>query len=230
MKYGSIVLTNDENEIRQLVLAGIQPIVLADDTDQYKYTQFLVASILLPPYESAEADAMGEIQKADQLYMQYLSRPDISKVLTTLVAALYSGKNLALYIPKDESTQFRFGIGLITYMSTVFGINIGDHVGYRGPNGPLFSSVPSVSMNPSYEAARIGAMYAFDMIDLTTFAMEFPEGITPSKDICLKIIMGEGKDFSWLSDAEIIDFVNRYIQSIRMATTQHRICPVMRVR
>ena len=228
--YGSIILTNNEEEIRRLLISGVQPIVLADETEEFKYTQFLVASVLLPPYESAEADAMGNIQMADHIYIQYLSRPDIMKVLATLVAAVYSGKNLALYIPRDVSTEFRFGITLIMFMRSTFGIGIGDEVGYIGPDGgPMFSSAPMTDMSPQFEAMRLATMFMFDTIDLPTFAMEFPDGIVPTLDVAAKIVQMDGKDFSRLSQEQLMNYAMRYLAMVKNTISTHRITPVMRV-
>ena len=98
--YGKIYMVNEEEELRKMIVSGINTVAITDDAESFKFTPVLVASILLPPYESVEADSMGNVEQAHNMYVGWLSQPSCMKCLVTIVAALSLGKDIGLVMAK----------------------------------------------------------------------------------------------------------------------------------
>lgn len=221
--FANCYITNQVSDVQQMLIGGINVIALTEDIEDFRHTPIMIASILLPPYESSEADTFGDEEAAKAIYIQYLARPEIMKVFATILAALHAGKEICFYIPMDESTAFKFGRTLLEFMANQFGIFVGDGIGYG------FHPEPSININPMYESARLNTMFLYDVMDLNTFAVEYPQSIIPNDLVCYKILAMYGQDFRDLNIDQIRDFVVRYIANIRMAIVDKRIAPLMRV-
>lgn len=221
--FASCYITNQISDVQQMLVGGVNVIALTDDIEDFRHTPVMVASILLPPYESSEADTYGDEEAARNIYIQYLMRPETMKVFATILAALHAGKEICFYIPMDESTAFKFGRTLLEFMASQFGVLVGDGIGYGFPPNP------STNPDPMYESSRLNTMFLYDVIDLNTLAVEYPPGIIPNDMVCVKILTMYDQDFRNLSMEQIRDFVARYIMNIRSAIVDKRVAPMMRV-
>ena len=118
--YGQLFMTCLEEDIRQMMMSGVQPIVLTDDAQDYRYTSLLTCPMLLPPYDAMEAEINEDLENAQMLYIQHLNRPDVQKLIATIIAALRMGKSIVLYIPdSDAAHTFKFPIILTNYFARV---------------------------------------------------------------------------------------------------------------
>lgn len=180
--WGHIILINQYEDITTCIQNGYSVIALTDDVEQFQYTPVLTAGVLLPPYEALSADIDGNIQMSDNIYYQYLMGIDRMNVISTIIAALHMGKNLAFYIPFDESVSFRFAANLVQFFITNFGIYIGDGIGLG------FQPAPSLDISPQCEAARLEIIYNFDRMDFNQFCKEYPPNIIPTDICCAKIM------------------------------------------
>lgn len=221
--YGKIYMVNEEEELRKMIVSGINTVAITDDAESFKFTPVLVASILLPPYESVEADSMGNVEQAHNMYVGWLSQPSCMKCLVTIVTALSLGKDIGLYIPFNESKVFSFGRTLIGFMNQAFGIQIADGCGY---GFPLESSV---NMSPEAEAGRLNAMFVYEAIDFFQFARLYPDGILPSDFVSNKIANLYGGNFSSLDINGLRTFAMNYIARVKQGAKENRFVPIMRV-
>lgn len=221
--FANCYITNQISDVQQMIVGGINVIALTEEIEDFKYTPIMIASILLPPYESAEADTFGDEEAAKNIYIQYLARPETMKVFATILAALHAGKEICFYIPMDESTAFKFGRTLLEFVASQFGIYVADGIGYG------FPPESSINPDPMYESARYNTMFLYDVMDLNTFAVEYPQNIAPNDLVCYKILSIYGQDFRHLSMDQIRNFVMKYITNIRTAIVDKHITPLMRV-
>lgn len=220
--YGQIYLINNEDELRKMIVSGIDTIAITDDGESFKFTPVLLASILLPPYESVEAETNGDMETAKAMYIGWLSKPSCMKCLVTIITALWLGKSIGLYIPYGESKAFSFGATLMDFINMTFGIQVADMCGYGRPAECL--------VNPEAEPARLNIMFAYETISIEQFARSYPEGVLPSDFVSNKIVNMYGGNFGAYDTNQLRTFAMKYLAQVRKALGINRnlIVPVMR--
>ena len=227
--YGQLFMTCLEADIRQMMMSGVQPIVLTDDVQDYRYTSLLTCPMLLPPYEAMEAEINQDLNNAQILYVQHLNRPDVQKLIATIIAALRMGKNIVLYIPdEDAAHSFQFPTLLTNYFARMYGVMMHNRITGQFMSGP---SVVEDQSTIKLEAARMCMLLMNDAIKIEDFALHYPENAPLDFDVAVKLIVASQNqnDFSQLSNEAIVDYARRYMKSIKDSIMYHKIVPCLRV-
>ena len=227
--YGQLFMTCLEEDIHQMMMSGVQPIVLTDDAQDYRYTSLLTCPMLLPPYDAMEAEINQDLENAQMLYIQHLNRPDVQKLIATIIAALRMGKNIVLYIPdSDAAHAFKFPIILTNYLARMYGIMTHNRITGQFMTGP---SVVEDQSTIGLEAARMCMLLMNDAIKIEDFALHYPENAPIDFDVAVKLIIASQNqnDFSQLSNEAIVAYARAYMQSIKDNIINHKITPCLRV-
>ena len=227
--YGQLFMTCLEEDIHKLMMSGVQPIVLTDDVQDYRFTSLLTCPMLLPPYDAMEAEINMDLENAQVLYVQHLNRPDVQKLLATIIAALRMGKNIVLYIPdSDAAHSFKFPIILTNYMARMYGIMTHNRITGQFLDGP---SVVENQSTIGMEATRMSMLLMNDAIKIEDFALHYPENVPLDYNAAVKLIVASNNqnDFSHLSSEAIVDYARRYMKSIKDFIVGHKITPCLRV-
>ena len=124
MLKGNIYITDNINVIRNSNLSLIKVIVMDDDfDDQYMTKDMIMGTILLPPIEAKIAEVDGDEQKYDYIYSGYLLNPEVERYISAIIAFLYKGGSLMLYINDMDYTNTKKKF--VQLMYKLYGIHIG---------------------------------------------------------------------------------------------------------
>lgn len=147
---GSIYVTSDID--MALNLSTTHTIIcVSGETDQYqdfiRATNASIGTILLPPYEAVAAKLDGNIEQFNNVYVSYLSQSEPLMFMSIVLRALYNGKNILLYITKDE-LQMGYMNTLAQYFRYNFGIIFGsEHNQYYFDHNYLPQALSIMYMN-----------------------------------------------------------------------------------
>ena len=135
-----------------------------------------MGTVLTPNPEAMAAELDGEYEVSDMIYREYLSGNVQDRFIVLMLAALYKGTNILLYIPKDEYTGLTFKNVLLDHIFRMYGVVIG---------------TPEVefNFNPNYFPVILSKFYTYDYIDLNEFVLRYPEDIQLSSDVVTKMTM-----------------------------------------
>lgn len=158
--FGSVYLTTDLSVVEQTLQTRSAKVIIVDEENPYPQAMDMVtmASILLPPYEALSAMVDGEEAIFKQIYFEYLDRPEPASFMAILIAAIYRGINLLLYVPNDES---EFLVPLIAKFS-MYGVIIGDNM------RPFI-------LDPNAEPIRLGLCTYYGMMQVNEYLQRLPE-------------------------------------------------------
>lgn len=135
MLKGTIFITDNIDQIYNVPLNGSTKIINMDEDGILMENQNIIGGIcLLPPMEAKIAEADGNEQKYDAIYSSYLLEPYQQKFISALIAFLYKGGNLLIFLPEigyNNTTQ-----KLIMHLYTLYGI----HIGLIGDPNPVQSN------------------------------------------------------------------------------------------
>lgn len=124
MLKGNIYITDNFNVIKNSNLSLIKVIVLDDDFEEtYMTKDMIIGTILLPPIEAKIAEVDGDEQKYDYIYSSYLLKQDVERYISAIIAFLYKGGSLMLYINDMEYTNTKNKFVQLFYK--LYGIHIG---------------------------------------------------------------------------------------------------------
>lgn len=124
MLKGNIYITDNINVIRNSNLSLIKVIVMDEDfDDQYMTKDMIMGTILLPPIEAKIAEVDGDEQKYDYIYSGYLLKPEVERYISAIIAFLYKGGSLMLYINDMDYTNTKKKF--VQLMYKLYGIHIG---------------------------------------------------------------------------------------------------------
>lgn len=124
---GDIFITSDENvALASAMNQSFKVMVLADNA----YDIFGAGapvypiSYLLPPYAALEMEDMGNLNGFYESYYSHLMSDEVDSYICLILAGLYKGYNILIYVPQDEA-QMTFVSALLQYIQTYFGLTIG---------------------------------------------------------------------------------------------------------
>lgn len=140
----------------------------------------VMLSSLLPPPEAVTVFLDGRDDIGANIYTQFLNT-DITaqNIISVLLKVLFTGRNIVLFIPRDEATSISFVPVLGNYFFQTFGICIGD---IRNPASA--SSRP----NEIQYANILNCLYLYDNISYIEFCAYFPDNIIINEVVSNKII------------------------------------------
>ena len=160
--FGTIYLTSSKEQAEAALLCRSAKVVVLDENNPFgNLNDVIMGTILLPPYEAMSAIVDGEDKIAIDIYMDYLNGSTQDMFICVLIAALYKGVNILLYVPEDESF---FVYGLLVRF-TIYGIQVGkDDVPFGLMEGAFF------------DCLRLSSMYVHDIMTSDDFLKSYPNG------------------------------------------------------
>ena len=129
MLTGTIFITDNEEIIRAVPLNQVK-IISLDEDGILEGSNFIGGTCLLPPMEAKIAEADGNEQLYDSYYSNHLLLPFQQQFITALIAFLYRGGNLILYLP--EIGYCNTTRKLVEHLFRLYGI----HPGIIGEQNP----------------------------------------------------------------------------------------------
>ena len=199
--WGSILFSDSQADLKDAIAGGFTIVALVEDQAKYQGFGFVTLGILLPPPEAISAEIDQRYDEAAAIYISYLNTPERLSVLAMLLTALYSGKKLLIYLPRDESMNFQFIQVFAQFFANYFGITIGS------------SAVDSnMSMEPACMANIANVMYSFDCIPFNVYCDLMPMGAPPSEMVVSKMMQQLGTNgYQFQSMEQCIAYCAQYI-------------------
>lgn len=220
--WGSILFTDSIDEVKNFIANQFTVVAMVDNQRQYQQLGFVTMGALLPPESAIFAEIDGNYPAAQAIYKQYLSSAGL-EYIACLLAAMYAGKNIAIYLPADESMNFNFAQVFAQYWAENFGITIG--------SSAVDSSMELI--NPEYMANIANLLYGFGMIPFQLYCSLVPPNTPPSEMVVGKLMQSLNYNFPTMELA--VKFCMQYIgnekyqQSLVDSGEQVNASPVFRV-
>lgn len=130
---GTIYITDKLDYIYNIPLQGSVKIINLDEDDVLSMDNkdIIGGQCLLPPIEAKIAEADGDEQGYDMYYSQHLLLPFQQQFVSALLAFLYKGGNLILFLP--EIGYNNTANKLVYHLYKAYGI----HIGIIGDMNPM---------------------------------------------------------------------------------------------
>lgn len=158
MLKGTIFITNDINVVYNFPVGRLSKIVSMDEDNTLGENKDIIGGLnLLPPMEAKIAESDGNEQMYDVIYQNHLLQPSQQQFIAALIAFMYKGGSLLLFLPEIgyTNTMEKF----IQHMFICYGI----HVGMIGNPNPQIANcfydmkcIP-IWLNLIYTSGVIGA-------------------------------------------------------------------------
>lgn len=199
MLKGNIHITSNLHILNTIPIQSTRIVSLDDDGLLDNSPYVIIGTCLLPPPQAKIAEADGNEQLYDMIYSNYLWEPHNQEFITALIAYLYKGGNLVIYLPnEDDNTRVKF----LFHLYNLYGIRIGD-LDSNDPNLiPCF-------YNDGYRPLWIDMIYNAGIISAYEFLYYFPENIPLSIDRIMNGIIDEIKPYG-NNMAEMIEYIQQY--------------------
>ena len=131
MLKGSIYITDNLDVIYNIPMINTKIISLDEDGILDTNKDIIGGVCLLPPMEAKIAEADGNEQLYDMIYTDHLLLPFQQQFIAALIAFLYKGGNLILFLPELGYTNTMEK--LIEHLYRIYGIHIG-LIGSQNPS------------------------------------------------------------------------------------------------
>jgi hypothetical protein len=132
MLKGSIYITDNLEIVYNTPMNNLSKIISLDEDGILDANKDIIGgTCLLPPIEAKIAEADGNEQLYDMLYTDHLLMPFQQQFVAALIAFLYKGGNLILFLPELGYTNTMEK--LIEHLYRTYGI----HVGLIGSQNPV---------------------------------------------------------------------------------------------
>lgn len=197
---GYMAYTNNINVVANEAARPDCKVVFVGDTIGYEniINQFnmLVASALLPSYETMEADIEGTPEEFVYKYTNELSTNSIAlQYIYTIVTALHCGRYILLFFP-PESEGLKYPLALLRIIQSTTGITTADDRG----------TIP-FQYNPAFNSMNANMMYNFNLIGPVEYLLW-----TNEYDIMYnKVVMDMHLPLSFnANDRYTIEWINNY--------------------
>ena len=108
---GQCVLEVDLNNVINAYNSGWRVVCITDASNDIKslMPEAIMASVFLPPYDAMELLMDGNVDGFNMVYSEYLyNTQEITMMIDIILAAMYKGINIILYIPVDEFKDINF--------------------------------------------------------------------------------------------------------------------------
>lgn len=122
MLKGQLWASSDINLINQALAQGIKVIYLGDPISippNYK-DHFVVATSLVPDYQTLSLHVDGNEQGFVQMYTASLNSKAAMEMLSIILVCLYRGTNIMFYLPQEAS-----GLNFVQYLLQFIKLNFG---------------------------------------------------------------------------------------------------------
>ena len=166
MLKGTVFITDDLNVIYNAPIDPFHKVVSLDEDNVLSGNNIIGGTCLLPPMEAKIAEVDGNEQLYDSLYSNHLLLPFQQEFISALIAFLYKGGNLILFLPEIGYTNTKEK--LTEHLFRIYGI----HPGIIGNKNPQLA-------NCFYDASCIpiwlNLIFMADVISPQEYLFEYPE-------------------------------------------------------
>lgn len=123
MLKGQLWATSDINLVNQAIIQGFKVIYLGDpiSIDPNYKDKFVVATSLVPDYQTMAMQVDGNLDGFIQLYMASLNSKAAMEMMSVILVCLYKGTNIIFYLP-PEASGLNFVQYLLQYIEFNFGV------------------------------------------------------------------------------------------------------------
>lgn len=120
---GDICITNNIQVLEQCRFT--HKIIIIGEPEPHIIENYnaISGSLFIPPYEAVMQEMDGNLENFRMIYYRHLFSVECQEYIALIFKALYSGKNILLYLSKDES-ELMYSKVLIEFLSTNFGLYI----------------------------------------------------------------------------------------------------------
>lgn len=173
---GNIYITTDINLIMSIADDVNNPteIVFIGEPDQnlVKRIRGIIGSVILPSYNTVRA-ILDNNPNFVNMYKKDLSQEYPMTFLATIIKALIMGKNILLYMTKDEHEMY-FSV-LQSFILETFGIVIGNE-----QKQPAYSN--------KFDANVCNILYSFSLMTMPEYMFSYPINMEIPQNIIRKMI------------------------------------------
>ena len=162
---GTIFLTDDPQVIYNSDLNITKIISLDEDGFLMDNPAFVVGTCLLPPPEAKIAEVDNNEQLYDVCYNSHLLEPFQQQFMGAVIASLYSGYTIIIFLPEMGYTYTREKI--VQHIWTLYGI----HIGFIGAQDP---TVANCFYDEKCAPIWMNMIYLADVMDSTAFLYYYP--------------------------------------------------------
>lgn len=178
-------------------------IILIGDQDKDLVTQYdmIVGSLFMPPYEAVMAEMDGDFTTFRDKYFRHLFSTEVQEYIALIFRALYEGKNILLFLTKDES-ELWYSKLLLEFLMTTFGLTI--------------STVGKpATFNVNYTDMVCDLLYFYDLFSYVEYLLNRNETLI-SPMILQKLVMETNPFVDNPSEECYQDYFNHLQKSIKM--------------
>ena len=206
MLKGGMYITCDKNDVIGAACYNSRVIAIAETLNDIPNSDTVtLGAVLQPPYDAVCAELDNDIPQFTALYRKYLYGNVQDRFIVLILAAMYKGYNIIVYIPKDEY-EMHFKNVLQEHLLLVYGIVCG----YRNRKF-LYDS--------RFDTILLTKFYLYDYIDSKTFLMEYPINVELDINVVNKLVY-EFNPYVKVQTPETYNFYfMNYIRSIKATNT-----------
>ena len=119
---GQLWATSDINLVNQALMQGFKVVYLGDpiSIDPAYKEKFVVATSLVPDYQTMALQVDGNIDGFIQMYMSSLNSKAAMEMMSVILVCLYKGINILFYLPPEAS-----GLNYVQYLLQYIEFNFG---------------------------------------------------------------------------------------------------------
>ena len=211
MLKGNIYVTNDMSIATQLS-ANHLIVCISGDTQNYKEfinaTNDSVASLLLPPYEAVQREMDGDMNGFMHIYFAHLGSPDCTAFIAILLRALFNGKNILIYLTKDES-KLNYIDYFNKFLTDIYGLTMG----IVGVNDCVFDIAKAPLV--------LGTMLLNDVLTSEEYLASMPGPIPPyQSEVIVAKLMADLRPYGIVSLPDAFKYFNEHIEDKLKLTTE----------
>lgn len=153
----------------------------------------VVATVLLPPYESMMFLSDGDYNTFKDVYMGYLTQSaEVNMFLAIIMrSVLIEGNNIVIFVPRDEMELGFFQV-FAEYLTVAYGVVIG-------------TDTSPFMYNPQYDGSNCEIMYMNNFMSYHELLVNFPQYVTFSPQVVSKLVTDMGGLIP-LKDASIEEY------------------------
>lgn len=183
MLTGTIYISADPKVIHTFAMANLRIINMDEDNSLGIGSNITInGTCLLPPMEAKIAEADGNEQAYDMIYSNHLLEPFQQQFIAALIAFLYKGGNLLIYLPENgyNYTKEKF----INFLFRNYGIKVGV-LGHPDPQ------IANYFYDNKCIPIWLNLIYSSGVIGAKEYLLQYPEDAYISNVYCIDKLLSE---------------------------------------
>lgn len=159
MLKGQLWATSDINLVDQAIVNGFKIIYLGDpiSIDPMHKNNFVVASALVPDYQTLSLQVDGNERGFIEMYVASLNSKAAIEMISVILACLFRGTSIMFYLPKESQ-----GLNFINYLLDFIKYNYGVETQTKSTQ---------FSFNPEFSGKVIELLYLNNLVSSQEFLL-----------------------------------------------------------